>query len=65
MIEKKIEHSQMLEDMTADLDAVTRECQVYVGGLGRAAAQLAEDCHHQEFRRALRYMDTAEVVAAY
>ena len=38
MVEKKIKDSQMLEEMTVDLDAVTRERQVYVDGLGRAAA---------------------------
>ena len=62
-VEKKIEHSQMLEDMTADLEAVTREQQAYVDGLGRAA-QLAEERHLQEFRRALERMDPAEAEAA-
>ena len=38
LVEKKIEHSQILEDMSADLDAVTRERQAYVDGLVRSAA---------------------------
>ena len=62
-VQKKIEHSQMLEDMTADLEAVTREQQVYVDGLGRAA-QLAEERRLQEFHRALERMDPAEAEAA-
>ena len=62
-VEKKTEHSQMLEDMTADLEAVTREQQVYADGLGRAA-KLAEERRLQEFQRALEHMGPAEAEAA-
>ena len=53
----------MLEDMTADLEAVTREQQVYADGLGRAA-KLAEERRLQEFQRALEHMGPAEAETA-
>ena len=53
----------MLEDMTADLEAVTQEQQAYVDGLGRAS-QLAEERRLQEFQRTLEHMGPAEAEVA-
>jgi nitrogen-specific signal transduction histidine kinase len=62
-VEKRVEHSEMMEDHVSDLQAVIREQFVLVERLERAA-KLTEERRLQDFRRALERMDSVEAEAA-